>query len=159
MGQMQMVRFRPEYLDSIIELHRSAITGMEIGINQLDEEADLRDIERVYLRDGGEFLVGLIGDTVVAMGGFRRISDTSAELRRMRINKEHQDNGYGSQLLIELERRAARSGIRNLSFETAKSRPLTLEFYHKHGYRETGEGFYGKVGTVYFTKDLPASGD
>jgi len=91
---------------------------------------------------------------VVAMGGFQILSENSAELRRMRVKKDLQDQGYGSQLLFELERLALQTGINIFTFETAKARPLTLEFYNKHGYQETGTGFYGNVETVHFRKEL-----
>jgi ribosomal protein S18 acetylase RimI-like enzyme len=88
------------------------------------------------------------------MGGFKRLAGTSAELRRMRIERELQGRGYGTQLLRELERLAFQSGIRTLRLDTARRRPLTLGFYRKHGYQETGRGFYGEVETVQFSKTL-----
>lgn len=159
MKSMQLVRYCPEYQEPMIALHRSAKDdlvrrGVTIGISEYEEEADLRTIEQVYLQPGGEFLIGLLDAVVMAMGGFQRLSGNSAELRRMRIQKDLQDNGYGGRLLQELEHRAFQSGIRTLSFETAKARPLTLEFYHKHGYQETGTGFYGQVETIHFSKTL-----
>jgi len=151
---MQLVRYRPEYLEPMLKLHRSAKVGLNIGISEYDEEADLRAIEQVYLQSGGEFLIGLLDGEAIAMGGFQRLSENSAELRRMRIRKDIQGQGYGSRLLRELERVAFQSGIRTLSFQTARARPLTLEFYRRHGYRETGQGFYGEVETVHFSKEL-----
>ena len=154
MKSMKLIRYQPEYQEAIIELHHSAIGGLVTGINQHDEEADLRDIEKIYFNGGGEFIVGLLEGAVIAMGGLQRLSDTSAELRRMRIRPDLQGQGYGSQLLRELERLALQSGVHTLSFETARARPLTLEFYHNHGYQETGSGFYGEVETVHFSKTL-----
>ena len=55
-------------------------------------------------------------------------------------------------ILNELERLAFKSGITTLSFETAKSRPLALDFYRKHGYKQTSRGSYGGVETVHFRK-------
>ncbi len=152
MKTITFIRYDPKYQDAIIELHHSAIEGLSIGIDQNDEETDLRNIEKTYINTGGEFIIGLINGVVVAMGGFRRSSSTTAELRRMRIQKKFQGKGYGSQLLSELERIARLSGIREFCFETAKSRPRTLEFYRKHGYKETGEGYYGQVRTIHFSK-------
>ncbi len=151
---MKLVRYRPEYFEPMLELHRSAGVGLTIGISQHDEEVDLRTIEQIYLQSSGEFLIGLLDGVVIAMGGFQRLLENSAELRRMRIRRDLQDQGYGSQLLQELERLAFQSGIYIFSFETAKARPLTLEFYRKHGYQETGSGFYGEVETVHFRKVL-----
>lgn len=151
---MRLIRYQPEYREPMLALHRSAIEGFNLGMSQQEDEADLVAIEQVYLRDGGEFLVGFIGERLIAMGGFKRLSGTLAELRRMRIAAELQGEGYGTQLLRELERRAFQAGFRTLCLETARRRPLTLEFYRKHGYQETGRGFYGAVETVQFSKAL-----
>lgn len=151
---MHLIRHQPEHREPMLALHRSAIVGFTLGMSQQDDEADLMAIEQVYLRDGGEFLVGFINEKLVAMGGFKRLSETSAELRRMRIEPELQGRGYGTQLLRELERIAFQSGIRTLCLDTARRRPLTLDFYRKHGYQETGRGLYGEVETVQFSKTL-----
>lgn len=151
---MRLVRYRPEYEEQMLALHRSAIEGFILGMSRQEDEADLMAIEHVYLRPGGEFLVGFLKNRLAAMGGFRRLSDTSAELRRMRIARPIQGKGYGTQLLRELERLACASGVRTLTLDTAKARPLTLAFYSKHGYEENGQGHYGKVETVRFTKQL-----
>ena len=151
---MRLIRYRTEYLEPMLALHRSAIVGFTLGMSQQEDEADLMAIEQVYLGGGGEFLLGFLNERLVAMGGFKRLTDSSAELRRMRIERELQGRGYGAQLLRELERLAFQSGIRTLCLDTARRRPLTLEFYRKHGYQETGRGFYGAVETVQFSKIL-----
>ena len=151
---MRLIRYRDDHREPMLALHRSALVGIPLGMSQQEDEADLMAIEQVYLLGGGEFLLGFINERLVAMGGFKRLSDTSAELRRMRIERELQGRGYGTQLLRELERLAFQSGIRALRLDAARRRPLTLEFYRKHGYQETGRGFYGEVETVQFSKTL-----
>src|SRR5437016_13409818 len=112
-------------------------------------QPDLNKIAEHYWR-----ILKEIGADV--MGGFKWLSDGLAELRRMRIAGELQGRGYGTLLLRELERRAFQSGVRILCLDTARRRPLTLQFYRKHGYQETGQSFYGDVGTVQFSKNLDA---
>jgi GNAT superfamily N-acetyltransferase len=155
---MRLIRYRDDYREPMLALHRSALVGIPLGISQQEDEADLVAIEQVYLRDGGEFLLGFLDERLVAMGGFKRLTDTSAELRRMRIERELQGRGYGTELLRELERLAVQSGIRTLGLDAARRRPLTLEFYRKRGYQETGRGFYGEVETVQFSKTLDERG-
>jgi GNAT superfamily N-acetyltransferase len=151
---MHLIRYRAEYQEPMLALHRSAIEGFTLGMSQQQDEADLVAVEDVYLRSGGEFLLGLIGERLVAMGGFKRLSDEIAELRRMRIARDLQGQGYGTLMLRELERRAFQAGIGTLCLHTAQRRPMTLEFYRKHGYQETGQSFYGAVQTVQFSKTL-----
>ena len=151
---MRLIRYHDDYREPMLALHRSALVGIPLGMSQQEDEAELMAVEQVYLLGGGEFLLGFVNERLVAMGGFKRLSDTSAELRRMRIERELQGRGYGTRLLRELERLAFQSGIRTLRLAAARRRPLTLEFYRKHGYQETGRGFYGEVETVQFSKTL-----
>ena len=151
---MQLMRYDAKFSDSILTLHRSAIEGFSLGMSQLQDEADLMTIEVTYLDSGGEFLLGFIDDQLIAMGGFKRLSGSRAELKRMRIQRDCQGLGYGSIILRELESRALEAGVHTVCLETAKRRSLTLAFYIKHGYREEGVGFYGSVETVKFSKPL-----
>ena len=151
---MRLIRYQPEHQKPMLALHRSAVEEFTLGMSQRQDEADLVGIDEVYLRSRGEFLLGFIGERLVAMGGFKRLSDVVAELRRMRIARDLQGQGYGTLMLRELERRAFQSGVRTLCLDTARRRPLTLEFYRKHGYQETGRSFYGTVETVQFSKTL-----
>ena len=151
---MRLIRYHDDYFEPMLALHRSALVGIPLGMSQKEDEADLRAIKQVYLGGGGEFLLGFIHERLIAMGGFKRLTDASAELRRMRIERELQGRGYGTQLLRELERLALQSGIRTLRLDAARRRPLTLEFYRQHGYQEVGRGFYGEVETSQFSKTL-----
>lgn len=151
---MRLIRYRPEYQEPMLVLHRSALEGFALGMSRQQDEADLLAVEDLYLRDGGEFLLGFLHERLIAMGGFKRLSPDAAELRRMRVARDLQGRGYGTLLLRQLERRAIESGVRTVRLEAAKRRPLTLEFYRKHGYQETGQGAYGAVATVRFDKRL-----
>jgi len=153
---MRLIRYQPEYREPMLALHRSTIEGFELGMSQEQDEADLMAIEDVYVRGGGEFLLGFIGDRLVAMGGFKPLSNSIAELRRMRITRDFQGQGLGTKLLQDLEQRAFRSGIRTMCLEVARRRPLTLKFYRQHGYQESGRSLYGAVETVEFHKVLDA---
>ena len=85
------------YLKAIITLHRDAQVGLgPVGISQLEEETDLKGIENVYITLGGDFLVGVIDGQFMAMGGFQMLSETTTELRRIRIRKELRGQGYGN---------------------------------------------------------------
>ncbi len=149
---MRLIRYRPEYREPMLSLHRSALEGFALGMDRQQDEADLMAVEEFYLVKGGEFLLGFVGGELIAMGGFKRLSNGVAELRRMRIACDLQGQGYGTVLLHELERRAVEIGVRTLTLQAARRRPLTLEFYRKHGYQETGKGHYGAVETVRFGK-------
>ncbi len=85
---MTLTRYRPEHRAAMLALHRAALNGFATGIAPETEEADLMAIETTYITSGGEFLIGLLDGRVVAMAGFKLLSGTEAELRRMRISPD-----------------------------------------------------------------------
>ncbi|MGO8930634.1 MAG: hypothetical protein ACLQU3_27570, partial [Limisphaerales bacterium] len=66
-ASMRLSRYREDYREPMLALHRSAPVGISLGMSQQEDEADLMAIEQVYLRDGGEFLLGFINERLVAM--------------------------------------------------------------------------------------------
>jgi GNAT superfamily N-acetyltransferase len=153
---LRFTRYRPEFLEPMVALHRKTIEGLTLGLSRERDEADLNAVEHFYLRGGGEFLLGFLDDRLVAMGGYKRLSPDSAELRRMRVAPDLQSRGHGKALLREIEKHAHEAGIRHLRLETPLSRPFTITFYRKYGYEETGRSHYGTVETVQFRKTLAA---
>lgn len=151
----QQVRYNPKYRDVILELHAEAMKELPSGLELPENELfDLLNIETCYLQAGGEFLVGLLDDEPVAMGGYKRVDANTAELKRFRVKKALRRQGLGSLLLQEVERIAAENGVTKIVLETAKFRPLTLNYYLKHGYARCGARHYGTVETVCFEKHL-----
>ena len=153
-AMLKFVRYRPEFEAAVVELHEEAMGRFMDESLPPHEMSDLHSIPETYVQGGGEFLVGLLGEEVVAMGGYRRDTPTSAELKRMRIRARLHGRGFGSELLAELERIAAQDGITELTLETAQERPATLEFYRGRGYIEDGTNRYGDVETLKFKKKL-----
>lgn len=159
MNELIFERYELRYQQDVLSLHREAVADLPLDMSLLAEEQDLRDIESSYLTSGGEYLVVLSNDQVVAMGGYKMIDAERAELKRMRVREDYRGKGVGSRLLKELETRASAQGARELMLETAAARPQTLAFYDKHGYDETGRGLYANIETVTFRKLIDPHGD
>jgi GNAT superfamily N-acetyltransferase len=150
-----LVRYNDRYREAVLNLHAEAMQELPPGLELPENEHfDLLNIETCYLQAGGEFLVGLLDDEPVAMGGYKRVDANIAELKRFRVKKALRGQGLGSVLLKEVERIAAENGITRIVLETVKFRPLTLKYYLKHGYVHCGDQHYGTVETVCFEKHL-----
>jgi N-acetylglutamate synthase-like GNAT family acetyltransferase len=57
----------------------------------------------VYLKNQGEFLVGVCEGRIVAMGALRRTTNERAEIKRMRVHPDFQRCGFGQMILEALE--------------------------------------------------------
>lgn len=114
-------QYRPTDTDRVHEFHEAALRAAG-GFVEGASEPDLDAIEETYLTDG-DFLVGELDDRIVAMGAFRPAqgyitefldcSETTAELKRMRVDPDHQRQGYGQTVYDELECRARGRGSLN----------------------------------------------
>jgi ribosomal protein S18 acetylase RimI-like enzyme len=144
MGEPLVIRsFEPADADAVWALHNEALedAGSHGGNGPWDE--DLRDPAAAYLRRGGEFLVGLRGARLVAMGALRATSSDAAEIRRMRVAPGCQRQGLGSRMLRELERRARSQGFKRVHLDTTTQQTAAQQLYQGHGYRECGRGRLG----------------
>lgn len=150
---LQIRQYRPQDRDQVWDLHNLALSlaGAHAG-NEWYE--DLHDIERFYLENGGEFLVGLLDGCVVAMGALRRITREKAEVKRMRVHPDHQRNGYGQLILSALEERAIVLGYSALTLDTAVIQIPAQQLYIKNGFRETGRAVFVGFDVILFEKEL-----
>lgn len=129
-------RYKPSDHDAVWELHNLALqdVGAHAGNGPWDD--DLHDVETVYIDRGGEFYVGLLDGCVVAMGALKALDGSRAEICRMRVHPDLQRRGIGTQVLSQLERRAAELGLRSLTLETTAGQVAAIGMYLKAGYRE-----------------------
>jgi ribosomal protein S18 acetylase RimI-like enzyme len=124
--------------DAVLKLHVEALgpTGAHLGRGPWDD--DLEQIPSVYLQSDGEFLIGVVGDEIVAIGALRRITPVIAEIKRMRTAPSLQGRGFGRALLMRLERRAVELGYERLRLDTTNTQVAARHLYETAGYRETG---------------------
>ena len=69
-------------------------------------------------------------------GVLRRLSDTSAEVKRMYVEPASRGSGVATALLRALEAAARNRGWTTLRLETGLAQPDAIRFYEREGYRE-----------------------
>lgn len=153
---LRIRRYEPADREAVRNLHDKALhdVGAHLGNGPWDK--DLDDVQTVYLEDGGEFLVGVHGDRVVAMGALRRVSEGRAGITRMRVAPALQGRGIGQKLLDALHRRAAELGYATLRLDTTVQQTAARRLYERNGYREVGRGTVGPFACLYFERNLLA---
>lgn len=110
---------------------------------------------------GGAMLIGLLGDTPVTGGAFRRFgvvegADT-AELKRIWTDSAHRRRGFARALLAALEAEIAARGYRRIYLTTGDRQPEAEALYLATGYHRLDEPLpaEGEVYPVAFAKELP----
>jgi ribosomal protein S18 acetylase RimI-like enzyme len=141
------------------QLHEDGLrqTNSHSGDGPWDD--DLRSIRETYLSGGGEFLVAVWDDEVVAIGALRRISDTVAEIKRMRVAAHLQGQGIGRVILGRLVERARELGYETLRLDTTSAQIAAQRLYRSSGFRETSrESQPAGADIIFFELTLPATG-
>ncbi|HEV2093345.1 MAG TPA: GNAT family N-acetyltransferase [Rubrobacter sp.] len=145
-------RYEPGDREAVRRLHDEALNDVGAHLGDGPWDGDLDAVESVYLQDGGEFLVGVLEASVVAMGALRRDSEGRAWITRMRVCPRLQGRGVGQTLLDALHRRAAELGYGTLHLDTTVQQTAARRLYEKNGYRETGRGMVGPFECLYYER-------
>lgn len=115
---------------------------------------DLKNIPDIYDHAGGVFLIAELNGKIAGMGALRRVDETTAEIKRMRVQPELQNQGIGTILLQKLESKAQNMGYKRLILDTSPKQQAALHLYAKHGYQEFKRGILGGLETVWMEKWL-----
>jgi GNAT superfamily N-acetyltransferase len=105
---------------------------------------------------GGAMLIGLLGDTPVTGGAFRRFDAETAELKRIWTDSAHRRRGFARALLAALEAEIVTRGYRRIYLTTGDRQPEAEALYLATGYRRLAEPLPadGEVYPVAFVKEL-----
>jgi GNAT superfamily N-acetyltransferase len=138
---------------AVFALHRECLA--QVGLRPGDGvyyDDDFAQVEEVYLRANGEFLVGELRGEIAAIGGLRRVDQLVGEMVRLRVRPDQQGQGYGAAVVTVLEERAVELGYRVLRADTTIKQPVAMELYRSSGWRELDRRVTGSTVTVYFEK-------
>ena len=143
--------------DRVLAIHEASFRAAEIEFEPdaaIDEE--LRTVTETYLDGEDTFLVGTVDGTVVATGGYRRESETVAEVGHLRVDPDYQRRGYARELMTALETRAREDGIERFVLETHEDLPAATALYEALGYTVTKRVPHEVTGDemIHFAKDL-----
>ena len=149
--ELSIRRFRPPDVPHLRELNETALRQVNAYAEGVTD-GDLGQIAETYLDSGGEFLVGEIDGKIVAMGALKPVEPDdekcfaanrlepgegpAAEVTRMRVDTEHQQQGYGTRMLEALESRAHELGFEVLVLDTTRRQVGARRLYENFGYEQ-----------------------
>lgn len=121
--------------------------------------------ESIHMMDKGalaapgiRFFVMRDGGRAVAMGAFKKIDATHAEIKSMHVLAEDRGRGHSKAMLEHLVKAAAGDGLTRLSLETGIQPTFTAAraLYERSGFTECPpfEGYVLDPNSVFMTKQL-----
>jgi putative acetyltransferase len=115
---------------------RRLLAALDDYLNSLYRpEENFLDLPAEDVTEGrGAFLVARRDGVAVGCGAVRRISATTAEVKRMFVTAAARGGGVGARLLAELEAWARSAGITRLVLEAGDRQAEAIRFYERSGF-------------------------
>lgn len=119
----------PDVQNLVRALHAAQLALYDVADHPHDIDADR------FIPPTGLFVVGYRDGVPVACGGWHRVDEQTAEIKRMFVADEVRGRGYGHTLLVELEDHARATGASRLILETGVRNHRAIALYLRVGYR------------------------
>ncbi|HVY74909.1 MAG TPA: GNAT family N-acetyltransferase [Puia sp.] len=121
--------------NKIIALVRSVLPEFGLSLSPETSEKDLFDIEQVYAKNGGVFMV--VEDSrkeIVGTAALLQLNDHTGKLRKMYVDKNYRGMHLGDALMEAMLQQAAAFGFKTLYLETVHSMTAAIHLYRKYGF-------------------------
>jgi putative acetyltransferase len=152
----------------VIVIARESPLGPDLALLMERHTADMHadtPPESIHMMDAGQlatpgiaFFVMREAGVPVAMGAFRRIDGTHAEIKSMHVLAEDRGRGLSKAMLEHLVDQAARDGFTRLSLETGVQPTFVAAraLYARAGFVDCPpfEGYWDDPNSVFMTKVL-----
>ena len=119
-----------------------------------EADRDVMEVEKAYLRSGGEFWVVELRGNIVGTAAYYPIArgDRAVEIRKMYLLPQVRGQGLGRYLLHQLENAIANKGFREIWIETASVLREAVVLYEKNGYLPASGVETARCDLVYIKK-------
>ena len=154
-SELKIRRYLVSDRDAVLKLHLQALepTGAMLPGGPWNDD-DLNDIEKEYINNGSDFLVGILDGKIVCMGALKKKTDTIAEIKRMRVSPGYQRRGLAKVVLSRLEARAHQLGYTQLVLDTTTKQIPAQKLYEKNGYHQVGKTSYAGLEITFYEKKI-----
>lgn len=150
------LEFRAEPLDGtagrrlVAAFHEEVIDLYPFWTPSIGPTADPHEFEP----PSGRFFVVYARGRPVGCGGFKRLDDRTAEIKRMYVRRELRGRGLARAILERLEMAARGAGYSHVRLDTGDRQPDALHLYRSAGYGEIPDYNGNPAASYWFEKAL-----
>lgn len=137
----------------VLEFHEQVLKDTGVFASGPWNE-DMLNIEDVYIKPGGLFIIVENNDSLIGMGALKIISAKEAEIKRMRVEKSLQRKGIGQNILNHLLSHAKNKGVKRIILDTTELQKSAQQFYLKNGFKEYGQSSWNDLVLILYEKIL-----
>lgn len=136
LAKVTITQYKEEFRDEAINLILD-IQNNEAKVNlSVDDQPDLLDINKSYIRGGGNFWMALADGHVVGTIGLMRLDDKWCVLKKFFVRSDFRSRKLGVALYSELLHFAQSRGFRHIILDTPSVATKSHRFYERAGFRK-----------------------
>ena len=151
---MKIRRYTAADYQSLLSFLQSAFKEMGNEFLLDGKDSDIRDIERVYLRNRGSFYVIDKRGEICGCIGVRKFSDEIAELKRLYIARACRGRGLGRGLCVNAINDARNFGYKFLRLDTITKSQTARLLFKKLGFYEIARYNSDPFAEIFMEKTL-----
>ncbi len=145
----------PVHYEHARRLFREYADHIEVDLCFQGFEKELTELEKQYGPPEGGILLVRSGEEFVGCAGIRKISERTAELKRMYLQPSLQGKGLGRELLSRSMQLAKQLGYTSVRLDTLQRMKAALKLYRETGFEEIEPYYHNPNGeVVYMEKAL-----
>ena len=107
-----------------------------------------------FIPPDGLFVVAYRNEAPVGCGGFKRIEQQRAEIKRLYVGPDGRRDGLARRILDHLESAAREAGFIAVRLDTGNQQPEALALFRSTGYREIDDYNANPFASYWFEKPL-----
>jgi putative acetyltransferase len=121
--------------EKIVDLVKSILPEFDLTFDPENSEADLLDIEKAYINNGGTFIVLQNSQNdILGTVALLKLVGRSCKLRKMYVDKKYRGFKLGEQLMKQALNKAIELGFRTIYLETVHTMKAAIQLYEKYGF-------------------------
>lgn len=141
--------------DAARRLVEEYAASLGIDLSFQDFSREIAALREEYGPPGGHFLLASVDGAFAGCGGFRRLSDTRCEMKRLYVTPAQRSSGAGRALAVALIDEARRRGYAAIRLDTLPSMHAARRMYAALGFRDIPPYRYNPVaGTAFMELTL-----
>jgi len=145
---------KAEY-DAAISLFEEYAGWLNIDLCFQHFSEELAQISTIYAPPSGGIILVKAGDAYIGCAGIRRIDDEVAELKRMYVKAEFQQQGIGKALLQETLALATELHYKKVRLDTLSRLVPAIHLYRQSGFYDIPAYYHNpEKSVVYLEKQL-----
>ena len=142
-----------EQMNAAASMFKSYAQWLSIDLSFQHFEEELQQLQQMYAPNVGGIILCRQGNEFIGCVGIRKLTETTAELKRMFVLPDYQGKGIGKELLKQAFFLAKNCGYKSVKLDTLNTMLQAMNFYKKNGFIEIAPYYHNPLSTaVYFEK-------